>query len=149
MRKALTLFALNALAFCSLQATAQERQITGKIISHKIIWVFPVRPLLSSGLQSELQLILMETSNRVPAGSKQIQISGIGLITKLLNWQLRMKWMLLDPNIQQFESGRSNGTWCTKGAKISGLCYATSKGCRHFCSERRKLHQFPSDVLPG
>lgn len=102
MRKALTLFAL-LLAFCSLQATAQERQITGKVISSQDNLGVPGATIIVVGTSVGTTTDLDGNFKLgVPAGSKQIQISGIGLITKVVELTASNEVnVTLDPNIQQ------------------------------------------------
>lgn len=82
MRKALTLIAL-LLAFCSLQVTAQERQITGKIISAQDNLGLPGATIIvvgtTIGTTTDVDGNFKIT---VPSDAKTLKVSAIGMKPK-------------------------------------------------------------------
>ncbi|MBL0103872.1 MAG: SusC/RagA family TonB-linked outer membrane protein [Bacteroidetes bacterium] len=85
MRKAITLFAFM-LAFLSLQVHAQDRTISGKVISSQdnmgIPGVSIIIPGTTTGTTTDI-----DGAYRIgiPSGTKQLQFSGVGLTTKLID----------------------------------------------------------------
>ncbi len=85
MRKALTLIAL-LLAFCSLQVTAQERQITGKIISAQDNLGIPGVTIVEVGTTNAVITdIDGKYSIKVSATGKQLKMSSLGMKTKVVD----------------------------------------------------------------
>ena len=85
MRKALTLFALM-LAFFSLQVHAQERQITGKVISSQDNLGIPGVTVLEVGTTNATVTDLDGNySLKVSATGKQLQFSYLGMATQTID----------------------------------------------------------------
>ncbi len=102
MRKAITLFAL-LLAFCSMQVSAQDRQITGKVISSQDNLGIPGATILVAGTTIGTTTDIDGNFKiGVPTTNKQIQISGVGFITRTVELAASdVVNVTLEPNIQQ------------------------------------------------
>jgi len=102
MRKAITLFAL-LLAIFSLQASAQDRQITGKVISSQDNLGIPGATILVVGTTIGTTTDIDGNFKiGVPTTTKQIQISGVGFMTRTVDLTASDQVNItLEPNIQQ------------------------------------------------
>src|SRR5262245_43493917 len=85
MRKQITLIAL-LLAFLCMQATAQERNLSGKVTSSQdnlgITGVSVVVVGTTTGTSTDIDGNYKLT---VPQGTKQLQFSGVGLATQVVD----------------------------------------------------------------
>ena len=129
MRKALTLFALM-LAFFSLQVHAQERQITGKVISSQDNLGIPgVTVLVVGTTVGTTTDIDGNFKVGVPADAKQIQISGIGFMTKTFDLTASdVVNVTLEPNIQQLNQVVVTALGVTREQKSLGYATQQVKG---------------------
>ena len=102
MRKAITLFAL-LLAIFSLQVSAQDRQITGKVISSQDNLGIPGATILVVGTTIGTTTDIDGNCKiGVPTTTKQIQISGVGFMTRTVDLTASDQVNItLEPNIQQ------------------------------------------------